>query len=490
MAPWDEKVPGAVQPGTTPQGNMLTQLLSTMFGRPNAAMGAPSAPAQQTPGIVGGAPPQLAGAPVGPSGAPAGANPGVPQSNAMPMTPTASRQPPSASQISQGPMEYSTKGGRDAAVVSSGIENLSEAIHGFKSKKDADELARAQNTMKIYQQASQIDPQTGQPVDPYTKHLYESDPKIVASWEKYLKMQFPREAADPSAPKDKKGKAPQGAPHIPQPQADPGELLKQLIQQKMLQGVRSGQTTPGQAMAEPGAADLSTSEWKKAMREKYGIEPKMKDPKEEAKLDSEIAKNQAEVAKFNQESEGLKAKLASQPLENEKLRAQTKAELALATERLAMAQKALKDAGRAKSLQSFTVGRTSMKDVVDATTKDLTKSRSVAEGERSKIGKILFDRTISPEETAKQDKLEAQARAFSSYNNMQDDVVEGKISAGDAQAKARRGAGLTSDYELWSGLPPEIEKAHPAKGVPDGTPLNDPNGVTQAVAMSGKWVAP
>jgi hypothetical protein len=102
----------------------------------------------------------------------------------------------------------------------------------------------------------------------------------------------------------------------------------------------------------------------------------------------------------------------------------------------------------------------------------------------------MFDRTIPPEETALQDKLEAQAQAFSKYNNMQDDVVAGKITPSEAQAKARRAAGLTSDFELWGGLPSEIEKAFPSKGVPDGTPLNDPQGVTQAVAQGGKWVAP
>lgn len=489
MGVMDEVPPGGAGalPGT-PQGLNLMKLMQTLFGAAQPTAGSPSG-LQTTPGVIGGAPPALAGAPVG-TGAPVGGNPGVPGQAPPISVPSPTREGPGPAPISKGPMEYGSKGGRDAAVVSSGIENLSQAIHGFKSKKDADELAIAQNTMKAYQQASQIDPQTGQPVDPYTKHLYENDPKIVRSWEKYLKFQFPREASDPGK-KDAKGKPAQGAPHIPQPQADPEALLRQLMQQKMLAQGRAGQLAPSQGSAAlPGTEVLSPEEFKDAMKEKYGLTPKMADAKASAKIDQEVATSKAEAARFKAEADKLNLEAAQLDPNNEYRRAQINAEIALANQRQSEADAKTREGNKSKSLQGFNVVKKGADEAYTDAAKQLTAEQKRIQNSRGKFSKAMgSDAEVTPEQEAIQNKLEMLNMFKTKLADMQDDVVNGVMSPTEARTKARRAANLTATLDPWNGVPQDAPQA-PTKELPEGYAMKNSDGQDIAVKQGNKWVAP
>ena len=493
MAVWDEKppvgIPGA--PAMSPQAVMLAQLLAKQFGQPNAAMGMSQDQRTSTPAItpLGDATGKTGPGSGASSAMPAGVS-GVPATNmpGLPSGPT-ERAMPTPSNI---PFSYPNTSARQGAVVKTGIENISEAIHNFKVKKDTDEFQKAKNTWDLYQKASAINPQTGQPVDPHTMEILKNDPKIVKGWEKYLKMEFPRESAAGGAQGAPGGKkAPQGPPIIPPPTAPAGEQSKALMDQKMLEGLRSGAISPSQgASASEGATALTPDEWKKAMKVKYGIEPSIKELKENEKIDSEMARNKAEQDKYRAEIVKLDAETERLSPNDALRKAQIVAERALAVERLAQADKDAREATKSKTLQEFTTGRSSIKDVLTQQSKSLTKMQTQAMNERSRLGKALGSAAdVSPEQMRQQDRVTALNDAYTSYIGMQDDVESGRITPGDAMTKARRSAGLTSEFDMWNGVPSDAPQS-PPKELPEGYVMYNGDGVAVAAKQGNKWVAP
>jgi hypothetical protein len=493
MTEWSEKppvgIPGA--PAMSPQAMMLAQLLAKQFGQPNAAVGMPQDQRSSTPAItpLGDATGKTGpGSGGGSATMPAGVS-GVPPTNmpGLPSGPT-ERAMPTPSNI---PFSYPNTSARQGAVVKTGIENVSEAIHNWKVSKDQDEFQRAKNTMDMYQKAAAINPQTGQPTDPHTMELYRKDPKIVKLWEKYLKLEFPREAAPQGAPGASGGKkAPQGPPIIPPPTAPAGEQSKALMDQKMLEGLRSGAISPSQAMsASEGATAMSPDEWKQAMKAKYGLVPKEKDAKAEAKIDAEIANLKTEAAEHNAQIAKLDAETARLGPGDELRQAQIKAERALAVERLAQAEKDKREAVKSKTLQEFTTVRSSLDSVLKTESSKLTKMQSQAMNERSSIRKLYGGQpTVSSEQESQQERVSAIADAKTNLINQQDDIEAGRISPSDALSKARRQANLDSNFGIWGGMPAD---APPAKGLPDGAKWRSAS--TQeviGVVEGGKWVAP
>lgn len=494
MTAWDEKppigVPGA--PAMSPQAMMLAQLLAKQFGQPNASVGMPQAPPPTNlPAIT------PLGDATGKTGPGSGANPAMPAGVSgvaptnmpgLPSGPT-ERAMPTPSNI---PFSYPSASAAKGAVVKTGIENISEAIHNFRVKKDTDEFQRAKNTWDLYQKASALNPQTGQPVDPHTMEILKNDPKIVKGWEKYLKMEFPRESASPSAQGASGGKGkPQGPPIIPPPTAPAGDQAKALMDQKMLESLRSGAISPSQAaQAGEGATALTPDEWKQAMKAKYGLIPKEKDAKAEAKIDAEIANLKSEAAEHQAQIGKLDAEAARLGPGDELRQAQIKAEKALAVERLAQAEKDRKEATKSKTLQEFTVGRSSIKDVLSQQSKELSKLQTQASNDRSRLGKALGSAPdVSPEQMAKQDRVTALNDAYTSYIGMQDDVESGRISPSDAMTKARRSAGLTSSFDMWGGVPSDAPQT-PPKELQEGYVMYNADGVAVAAKQGNKWVAP
>lgn len=508
MGVMDEQVPGA-PPNTTgaptastvgtPQGVQLAKLAQLLFGSMNPGAGAPGgggAP-QSTAGIVGGAPPALAPPPPG-MGAPGGGT-GVPSSGLS--IPPASRAMPSPTQM---PSNFPNKQARAGAVAKTGIENMSEAIHSFKSKKDEDELAKAKNTWDIYQKAATIDPATGQPVDPYTMSIYKNDPKIIARWEKYLKMDFPRvDASDPGQVAKSggggKNSAKQGTPVIPGPPApSQQDQLKAAIAQQMLQKLKSGQVSAGQLdsagnPADIGSTALSPKDWEAAMKTKYGISSKAlstKDQKDIDKIDAEIGNLKSEQVEHEAQGAKLAQELTNLGPNDPMRKAQIGAEQKLIQLRQSEIDKNLREAGQKKSLSEFTTARKSVDDAFGDASKELSKMQSMANADRSIPRKALgMSASVSDKQEALQSKVTALSDFKTKYSQMQDDVVNGKITAGDALKQARRGAGLTSDYEIWNGVPQDAPQA-PPKELPEGYAMKNADGVDIAVKQGNKWVAP
>jgi hypothetical protein len=380
-----------------------------------------------------------------------------------------------------GSFAFPNKQARNAAVVSTGIENMSEAIHNFKVEKDQNEFTKAKNTWDLYQKAAAVNPETGQPVDPHTMAILAKDPKIVKGWEKYLKMEFPREAG---AVDPKTGKPTQGPPQIPAPQAPAAAQSKALIEQRQLEQLRA-------AKGETGG--LTPAEAHKAALMESGILPKApsaKDMKEFDKIDAEIENLKSEKLQHDADVKRLDAEAArlgpNDPLRLE----QVKAERALAFERYAQAEKDLKGAQQSKTLQEFTVGRSSIKDVLNQQSKALTKMQSSALAARSKLGKA-FGTTpdVTPEQEAQQERVTSLNDAYTSYIGMQDDVTSGRISPSDAMLKARRSANLDSDFNQWGGVPSDAPQT-PPKELPEGYAMKNADGVDVAVKQGNKWVAP
>src|SRR5258708_8863992 len=166
MAVMDE-----VPPGQSGPQNALFQLLMSKFGRPPQDAGAPQQSTAAVAPLAGGVTgPQAPAMPPGVGGVPANNMPvgtGAPQSRPMPA--------PNA--MLGGDFAFPNKSARNAAVVSTGIENMSEAIHNFKVEKDQNEFQKAKSTWDLYQKAAAVDPQTGQPVDPHTMAILAKDPK-------------------------------------------------------------------------------------------------------------------------------------------------------------------------------------------------------------------------------------------------------------------------------------------------------------------------
>ena len=477
MAPWDEQVPGSPGnlPGTTPNAITLQALAQRLFGRPDPSVGmAPQSTAAVTPLA------SLPGAPGagGPSTNMPPGVPGVPATNLPQGTGAPQSRPmPSPNAMLGGSFSYPNKSARNAAVVSTGVENISEAIHNFKVQKDQDEFQRAKNTWDFYQKAAAINPETGQPTDPHTMKLYAKDGKIVKSWEKMLKMQFPREAGPPDP---KTGKPTQGPPIIPAPQAPAAAQVKELKDQRELAQLRGA---PGET------GGLTPAEAHQAALVEAGIKPKAQDQRAMDKIDAEIENLKAEKLKNDADIKRLDAETLRLGPDDLLRSQQINAEKALARERNAQADKDLKEATKSKSLQEFTIGRASIKDALTQSSKELSKMQSQAMAARGKIGKLwggVPDPT--PEEDAKQNEVSARHDTFVDYNNMQDDVTAQRMTSGEAMLKARRVNNLDSEFRMWGGVPDDAPQT-PPKEWEDGHVLVK-DGVDLAVKQGNKWVAP
>lgn len=245
--------------------------LNNIFGA-NPVTGAPGT---TTPAVVGGLPPQLT--PASPLSAPPAVVPG-PQAPTMPVRGNA----PAGTQ-------YGSPAAATEAGVSSFGQALVSAIESNKDKKDADNIARAQNTMNTFLHAVQQN-------DMYTANLYASDPKITGMWEKYLKQEYKRvpgaptkqqatPAGDPSAgllPSQTVPGAPgtgnvnePGGIAIPRDMTPEGQIRQQqlaAIQESFKsmspQQIAQTATQPGVNM---DAAGLSPEEFKKFSQAKYGL---------------------------------------------------------------------------------------------------------------------------------------------------------------------------------------------------------------------------
>jgi hypothetical protein len=377
---------------------------------------------------------------------------------------------------------------RNAAVVSTGIENMSEAIHNFKTEKDTNEYQKAKSTWDLYQKASAVDPQSGNPVDPHTMAVLANDPKIIKSWEKYLKMEFPQQqaippsgASSPTAGKKGAAGASQGPPMMPKPAADPTAMANQLIAQRKLEQLRAA---PGET------GGLTPDESHTAALMEAGIKPKVQDQKAIDKIDAEIANLKSEKTEHEAQAEKLTKELSTIPLDNDLKRQQKLVEIQRVKTLAAEATRDLREATKSKSLQEFTVGRGSIKDVLTQQSRSLSKMQTNALNARSKLGKA-FGTTpdVSPEQDAQQSRVSALQDAYTTYDGMQDDVSSGRLSATDAMLKARRSAGLDSNFNMWSGVPSDAPQT-PPKELPDGYAMKNAEGVDVAVKQGNKWVAP
>lgn len=182
--PIPQPIPAGGQQPATPQGAVqafLAFVKSRMGGAAPGAQVASAQPAQQpwqggAPGIVGGAPPNMAG-----GGAPM-ATP-VPAASASAAAPTSGGMliPPSPIQT------YDQYSATRPSIGNPGslINEVAKTITSFKAHKDETEFLKAKNSLAMFQNAiAQGDMQVA--------NLLGTDPKVVKSWEKYLKMEFPR----------------------------------------------------------------------------------------------------------------------------------------------------------------------------------------------------------------------------------------------------------------------------------------------------------
>ena len=468
----DEQPP--VQPQPQPQPNPIAALLAKIFGGGAQPGGATGMPQQSTAAVN----PLAAGVTQGPvnPAMPAGVG-GVPANNMPQPTAPSTRPMPSPNSMLGSSFAFPNKSARNAAVVSTGIENVSSAIHNFKEEKDKNEFQKAKSTWDLYQKAAAVDPQTGQPVDPATMAILSKDPKIVKGWEKLLKMEFPHEAG---APDPKTGKPTQGPPIIPKPTAAPQDQSKQLVAQRQLEQLRA---SPGET------GGLTPEESHKAALIAAGITPSKKDTKAMDKIDAEIGEIKANQATHEAEAKKLTQELTTIPIENNLKRAQIKTQIAEQNKLAADAIKDLKSATQSKTLQEFTVGRTSIKDVLTQQSKALSKMQSQAMAARSKLGKAFgSDPEVTPEQDAQQNRVTSLNDAYTAYAGMQDDVVSGRVTPTDAMNKARRSAGLDADFNMWGGVPSDAPQAPPKEWAEGQALVKD--GVDVAVKQGNKWVAP
>src|SRR5260370_23005987 len=191
MAAMDEIIPGQKSQyptptsGTPDQNAFFQMLLQKFGGAPTGATGMPPDGVGSSGGGTAAVTPLagLAGSVVG-TGAPSmpPGVPGVPPSNLpQPASGPNTRPMPGPNAMLGGDFAFPNKSARNAAVVSTGIENIAEAIHNFKAQKDQDEFQRAKKTYDLYQQESAINPETGLPVVPKTKAKYKGEGKLVKS---------------------------------------------------------------------------------------------------------------------------------------------------------------------------------------------------------------------------------------------------------------------------------------------------------------------
>jgi hypothetical protein len=256
----------------------------------------------QTASVVGGLPPQLT-PPLRVGQVP----PAVVPPPAAPAQPTRGIAP-------AGTTFGNRAAAREAAGASFG-DAVVQAIQSSQAKREADNVAKAQNTMNMFMNAlAQGDMQVA--------NLLAQDPKVTKSWEKYLKMEFPRmpgKAEDAGRPKPSplipgttmaQPQPPEGyVPGVNQPGgiAIPRDMTPEAqIRDQQLQAVQQvmsrmspeqiASTVPGMAEARP---ELSPAEFKQASLIRYGV---AMSKEQEASLDAasrmKLAEFQVDMLKF------------------------------------------------------------------------------------------------------------------------------------------------------------------------------------------------
>lgn len=142
MAAMDEKIPGSAP---TP-GWFATMLNSLKSAAPGGGAAAPKQ-GIVSPGIQGMGMPQAAPPVVAPQGGQAPRIPQLPQIN---QTAASSKGPLPIPQIGGGQTEFRTKGGRDAAIISGAVNNITESVQRFKMKQFQSEAAHAEQIWTNY----------------------------------------------------------------------------------------------------------------------------------------------------------------------------------------------------------------------------------------------------------------------------------------------------------------------------------------------------
>jgi hypothetical protein len=464
-----------VPPGQQPQSGPDLQQALADFAKYVALMksakGGQAAPGSaQSPGIVGSAPPQMTGS------TPTGTVPPSYSTGAQAPVPVPGGPQPSPG--SRMGTSFPNPVAAQGAAVSSAIDSIAGAIHTAKENKRQDEVTKAQNTLNMFQNALAQG-------DMNVANLLAKDPKIVSSWEKYLKMQFPKAERDPvfgpsPAPGSKADKQrPLGGVNEPGGIAVTQDVNAQAMNQaKLLSEQALAQQRQAAAAKDVADADRSYIEGHADV----------------LKAQASVATAEADRAAAKVRLDEAQAKLEAQPLENEKLRAQTKRELAEAYKAYKEGDKAVKEAGMNKNLASFKAASDRIKDVRVDEEKTLQELRTRNDRDRDVVSKGLGLTSETPEMRASGERIVALSKFNNKFNQAQQDIVDGKIDAGEALTNARRGAGLDSDYKIWGGIPAKDLKGNqippvPPKGTPNGTTAYDGD-TAIGVVQDGKWVAP
>jgi hypothetical protein len=476
--PMSEQVPGQAPPPDMNQAVAdfvkYVQLMRGAKGGQAAPGGAPGS--TLSPGIQGGPPLQMSGGPPGAAPAPSTVPPSFSTGAQAPIPTPGGPQPSAGARMGTSfPNPVAAQG----AMVSSAIDSIAGAIHTAKEDKRQSEVTKAQNTLNMFQNAlAQGDMQVA--------NLLATDSKIVSSWEKYLKMQFPR------VPKASAfGPAP-----APGSKADKNSVLGNVnepgglavSQDVNAQAMNQAKLASEQALAQQrqASAGKDVADTDKAYIESHADVLKAQAAVSSAEADRAAAKVRLDEAE---------AKLKAQPLENDKLRSEAERNRADAYKAYKEGDKAVKEAGASKNLASFKAASDRIKDVRNDAEKTLQELRTKNDRDRDVVSKGLGLSAETDDMKAAGAHIVALSKFNNTFNQMQQDIVDGKVDAGEALTKARRGASLDSDYNIWKGMPSKTQKGTaipptPPKGAANGTKGADSDGTVLGVVQDGRWVAP
>lgn len=324
--------------------------LSSVFGKDPATPvpGSAGASTQGTPGVVGGLPPNMVTPPASLSLPPSVVPPAAPPQQRLATAPRGT--------------QFGSPGAAASSAMGDLTNTLVSAIQDNKAKKDADNIAKAQNTMNIFMHAVQQG-------DMATANLYASDPKVTGMWEKYLKQEYKRVpnpkmggAAVPSTEKPVTqgplagmvsetvpGAPGTGGVNEPGGIAVPRDMTPegQIKQQQMAAILESYKTMSPQQIAatasQPGVnmdtAALSPEDYKKYSRMKYGLDLTRE---QEATLD-----NNAKIAQANYMADVMKYTVGQYSM----------------TQRTAMTAGATENAAKIRAAGAMAVMKEHMKDM-------------------------------------------------------------------------------------------------------------------------------
>lgn len=170
------------------------------------------------------------------------------------------------------------------------------------------------------------------------------------------------------------------------------------------------------------------------------------------KADAEVLARQKEALAAQKTLEEAELKMKSQPLLDEKTKAETKKELALARKADADAQKALKEAGQTKLQAQWKDTQGGMKDLLANSRDEMRRLQSQAQAGRSYWKKAMGGAPQATSEmTAANAKFMGFRNAYSNLLDMQDDVLGGKITPEQARIKslAKAGVDTSGDPTKW-----------------------------------------